>query len=190
MANTETFYKGLMASEDVQSYVGSCKFKNGDNYAIVSDGALVELDGLADNPVYGNTALDYNVYNAKAPSANNASVVIVDLSEVSQGVIAGNNYKIGAKLVGLQCKAGFPSRYRVPVKHDRYWVSGDCFTAEPSVGNFAVAAANTTKHTPAILSDVETGQYCVKIQDSRDFTVGAGLAGSGSTGKLYLCEVL
>lgn len=189
MANTETFYKGLMASEDIQSYVGSCKFQSGGVDAIVKDGALVTLGGLAKNKAYGNTALDYNVYVATAPAADTDPVVIVDLSEVSQGVIAGNNYKIGTKLVGLQCKAGFPARYRILAKHDRFWIAGDCFNADPTVGQYAIPTAGTTYFTPSV-SDASATKFCVKIQDSRDFTVGAGLAGSGRTGKLYLCEVL
>lgn len=189
MANTETFYKGLMASEDVKSYLGTTKFKASNAYAQIHDGALVTLGGLDVNNAYGATALDYNVYTSTAPAADTDPVVIVDLAEVSQGVIAGNNYKIGIKAVGLKCLAGFPARYRVPQKHDRFWISGDCFNADPTVGQFAIPTAGTTYFTPSS-TDASAAKFCVKIQDSRDFTVGQTLAGTGRTGKLYLCEVL
>lgn len=189
MANTETFYKGLMASEDVKSYLGTTKFKASNAYAQIHDGALVTLGGLDVNNAYGATALDYNVYTSTAPAADTDPVVIIDLAEVSQGVIAGNNYKIGIKAVGLKCLAGFPARYRVPQKHDRFWVSGDCFNADPTVGEFAIPTAGTTYFTPSS-TDASATKFCVKIQDSRDFTVGQTLAGTGRTGKLYLCEVL
>lgn len=189
MANTETFYKGLMASEDVKSYLGSTKYKVGDDYAQIHDGALVVLGGLDNNAAYGATAVDYNVYTSTAPAADTDPVVLIDLSEVSQGTIAGNNYKIGVKAVGLRCLAGFPARYRIPVKHDRYWISGDCFNADPTVGEYAIPTAGTTYYTPSA-SDASATKFCVKILDSRDFTVGQTLAGTGRTGKLYLVQVL
>lgn len=182
MANMETFYQGLMASESVQSYVGSMKFKKDGDFAEIHDGALVKLGGLADSISYDNTK-DDNVYEAEAPTAVTDDVVIVDLSEVSQGVIADNNYKMGIKLVGLRCLPGFPARYRVPMKHDRFWVSEDCFDKKPEVGKFAGVKANDTKF--AALEQKAAEGFCVEIIDSRDFTVG-----SSAYGSMYLCRVL
>lgn len=189
MANTETFSKGLMASESVQSYVGSLKFKASGVYADVKDGALVTLGDLAPASVYGDGAVDFNVYEATAPVNDTDPIVIVDLSEVSQGVIAGNNYKMGSKLIGLHCKAGFPARYRVPMKHDKFWVSGDCFNNDPTVGEYGIPTAGTTYITPTGTNDSAT-KFCIKVLAETDFTVGSGLAGTGRTGKQYLCEVL
>ena len=94
MANMETFYQGLMASESVQSYVGSLKFKANGDYAEIHDGALVVLGDLADSVSYDGTK-DDNVYEAEAPKAVTDEVVIVDLAEISQGVIAGMRILIG-----------------------------------------------------------------------------------------------
>lgn len=188
MANMETFYKALMASESVLSYLGSTKFQDGeDEYAEIHDGALVTLGNLAPNDPYniGDTSdmLDDNVYLSKAPAATTDPVVIVDIAGVSEGVIAGNNYKIGIKQVGLRGMPGYAVRYRIPMKHDRFWLSEDCFASAPTVGQYATATANSTKHTPAA-AETGDGSYCVKIEDSRDFTVG-----NSAYGKLYLCRV-
>lgn len=189
MANMETFYKALMASEDVKSYLGSAKFQDAGEYAEIHDGALVVLGDLAENNAYGAGVKDDNVYLCKAPENDTDPVVIVDISEVSQGVIAGNNYKIGIKAVGLRQEAGYPVRYRVPMKHDRFWISGDCFNGDPTIGQYAIPVANSTKFAPNA-TDASADKFCVKIIDARDFTVGNGLAGEGRTGKLYLCQVL
>ena len=182
MANMETFYQGLMASESVQSYVGSLKFKANGDYAEIHDGALVVLGDLADSVSYDGTK-DDNVYEAEAPKAVTDEVVIVDLAEISQGVIAGNNYKMGIKLVGLRCMPGYAARYRHPMKNDRFWVSGDCFDKAPEVGKFADDKANDTHF--AALNEKAAEGFCVKVIDSRDFTVG-----NGAYGSMYLCRVL
>lgn len=182
MANMETFYQGLMASESVQSYVGSLKFKANGDYAEIHDGALVVLGDLADSVSYDGTK-DDNVYEAEAPKAVTDEVVIVDLAEISQGVIAGNNYKMGIKLVGLRCMPGYAARYRHPMKNDRFWVSGDCFDKAPEVGKFAGVKAKDTHF--AALDEKAAEGFCVKVIDSRDFTVG-----NGAYGSMYLCRVL
>lgn len=188
MANMETFFHGLMASDSVKSDIRSIKFQEGSQYAEIHDGALVVLGELAPNPVYGANAKDYNVYLAKAPEKDTDKVVIVDLAEVSQGIIAGNTYKMGSKLVGLKLGAGYPGRVRRLHEGDMFWVSGDCFVSDPTVGQFAVPTANDTKFTPAAVKAED--KLCVKVQAYKDFTVGATIAGAGRSGKLYLCEVL
>lgn len=200
MANMATMRPALMASESVQSYLTSIKFQENTGttsspvmeYAEIHDGALVVRGELAPNEPYNTASVtnmkDDNVYLATAPAAVTDEVVIVDLAEVSQGVIAGNTYKIGIKLVGLVCQAGYPARARIPMKHDKYWLSGDCFASQPTVGQFATATANSTLHTPA--ATAATSGYCVKIEDSRAFTVGNRAAASGYQGILYLVRVL
>lgn len=185
--NNATFYKGKMASEDVGSYLGSTRYQESGTDAIITDGALVTLGNLAPNAPYNigdvDDAVDYNVFLSAPPTAATDPVVIVDISNVSNGVIAGNNYKIGIKLVGLTVEAGYPVRYRVPVKGDLYWVSDGCFASTPTVGQFAIPTANGTKHTPAA-SNPEDGSYCVKILTKKGFT-----SGSSNIGTMYLCQV-
>lgn len=187
MANNQTFYKALMASESVLSYLGSTKYQVSGEFAEIHDGALVTLGALANNSVYNigdlSGILDDNVFLSAAPTAITDPVVIVDISGVSNGDIAGNNYKIGIKQVGLKAPAGLAVRYRVPQKGDLYWISDDCFASAPTVGKFATPTASGTLHTPAE-SNPDDGTYCVKILDSRGFT-----AGVSNLGTLYLCQV-
>lgn len=186
MANMETFAKALMASESVLSYLGTTKFQEADNggykYAVVHDGALVKLGGLAPNPAYGDGMLDDNTFLSTAPANATDDVVIVDLAEVSNGVIADNTYKIGVKQVGLKMLAGFPARYRIPMIGDKYWLSSDCFAGTPEAGKYAIPTAGSTKHT--VVDDLPTsGKYCIAILDSRDFVVG-----NESAGSLFFCH--
>lgn len=183
MANMETFYKGLMASENVISYVGSTKFQKNGKDAEIHDGALVVLGELAPSTVYGENAKDDNVFLSAAPTATTDDVVIVDISSVSGGKIAGNYYKEGIKLVGLRGMEGEAVRYRVPMKHDKFYVSADCFVGTPVIGQYATPTANDTKFTPA--ADKAAAGFCVKILDSRDFTVG-----NQAFNNMYLCMVL
>lgn len=192
MANNETMRVALMASESVQSYLVSVKFQKDDEYAPIHDGALVVLGDLAPNDPYNvgtrngvtiNGKSDDNVYIATAPAAATDEVVIVDLAEVEGGTIGGNYYKMGIRLYGLTQEAGMPARARIPMKHDKYWLSDDCFTGTtaPAKGKYAVPTANDTHHT--VVDAATTSGYCVKIEDERDF-----IAGNTSIGKLYLCR--
>lgn len=187
MANMETFYKGQMASESVASYLGSGKFKANNEYAEIHDGALVVVAGEAPNDAYNtagiNNVIDDNVDIVEAPAAATDDVVIMDIVDVSGGMIAGNYYKEGIKLVGLKGRPGKAYRYRIPKKNDKYYISADCFSAAPTVGQYAGVAANSTQHTP-MAAKPDAG-YCVKIIDSKDFTVGAT-----AYGKMYICRVV
>lgn len=184
---TQTFYKALMASESVLSFLGSTKYQAESEFAEIHDGALVTLAGLAKNDAYNigdvDNVLDDNVFLSAAPAAVTDPVVIVDIAGVSNGIIAGNNYKIGIKLTDLKAEPGVAVRYRRLVKGDMFWLSDGCFATAPTVGQFATATASSTLHTPAA-ADPADGSYCVKILDSRDLTVG-----SKSAGTLYLCQV-
>lgn len=188
MANNETFSKALMASESVLSYLGSTKYQKSGEFAEIHDGALVTLGALASNDPYNigdlSGILDDNVFLSAAPTQDTDPVVIVDISGVSNGIIAGNNYKIGIKLAGLKAEPGIAVRYRVPQKGDLFWVSDDCFASTPTLNQYAIPTASSTKFTPSA-SDESSTKFCVKILDSRDFTVGAN-----SLGKLYLCQVI
>ena len=114
---TKVFDVASMACEDVQAWVRTCKYGTGSDNAFVpaeiTDGAFVTLGGLADDDTYTG----YKAWNTKyayAPTTDALTaddVVVIDIDAVSNGVIAGNNYKIGVKLVDLMCEAGFPVRY-------------------------------------------------------------------------------
>lgn len=186
MANA-TMFKARMASESVLSLVGSTKFQDSSEYAPITDGALVVLQGLAPNDAYNigdvDDAVDYNVFLSAAPTAPTDDVVIVDIAGISNGDIAGNNYKMGIKLYGLTAPAGEAVRYRTLMKGDMYWLSDGCFVSAPTVGQYAIATASSVQHTPNA-SNPGAGQYCVKILASKGFT-----AGSNNIGTLYLCQV-
>lgn len=188
MANTvKVFSKALMASESVLSYLGSTKYQEASAFAEIHDGALVELGALASNDAYNigdlSGILDDNVFLSTAPTDANNAVVIVDISGVSNGNIAGNNYKIGDKLVDLKAQPGLAVRYRIPQKGDLFWLSDGCFASTPTLNQYAIPTASSTLHTPSA-SNPGTGKYCVKIIDSRSLTVGAS-----NLGTLYLCQV-
>ena len=204
MANNETMRPALMASENVQSLLVSVKYQittttgegasavTTSEFADIHDGALVVLGDLAANDPYnvgtrnGGTIDGYkddNVYLAEAPAATTDDVVIVDLAEITQGSIAGNVYKMGIKLYGLVAEAGMPARARRLWKGDKFWLQSDCFTAAPTVGEYAIPTANDTHHTPS--KTKAASGYCVKIQDARPFVTGNTVRD-----KLYLCEVV
>ena len=192
MANKETFFASLMESQFNGAALRSVRYRANGVDADIHDGALVTLGDLAVSKlygkIYGEEIKDYNVYVATAPAKDTDKIVIVDLDEVSQGVIAGNVYKEGIKLDGLRCLAGYPARARVPHAGDTYFVSGDCFAAEPTVGKYATATVGDTHYTP--VEEAAEGKFCVKIQAVKDFVVGASMAGAGKTGKLYFVEVM
>ena len=191
---TKVFDKALMASESVQSYVGSCKYMENDEYARIHDGALVNLGDLAHDDVYGADSLDYNVYEAIAPQANHLSreeVVIVDLSSISEGIINGNEYKIGVKLVNRELEAGFAARFRRLMKGDKFWIGEGNFEAAPAIGDVANAKAGQLTfamgaNDPDVLS--------VKVLASKALTVGQSVYAKGTTPEkweqLYLVEVM
>ena len=192
MAKNETMRPALMASESVQSYLVSVKYQEQEEYADIHDGALVKLGDLASNDPYNvdnrngvtlSGAKDDNCYIATAPEAATDEVVIVDLAEVPGATNGDLYYKMGIRLYGLTLAAGLPARARIPMKHDKFWLSEDCFIGEAEVGKYAVPTANDTHHT--IVDAATTEGYCVKLEDVRDFTVG-----NRSIGKLYLCRVV
>lgn len=188
---TKIFDVAEMACEDVQAWVKSCKFGTLSDSAFtpgeVDDGAFVTLKGLADDTTYAGMK-DWNVKMATAPAAVTDKVVVIDLDSVSEGVIAGNTYKIGSKLVDLKASAGFPVRYRVPQAGDMFWLGAGNFTSLPTIGQYAVLTANDTRLTPASAS---TANFCVAIRASKPMTIGNTVAYANSAFEQeYLVEVL
>ena len=178
-----TFKEGKMLSNVADSYLANAIFKADNVEAPVIDGALVVLGDLIKDTTYAADGVEYDTYAAAAPAAATDEVVIVDYAGISQGEIMGNVYKMGSKLYGLEAPAGEIVRVRRLALHDKFWLGEGNFEGKPVIGQYAIATANKVTHTPN--AEKQAGQYCVKIIDSKDFTVGMK-----NNGKLYLCEVV
>ena len=191
----KVFDMGIMACEDVQAWVGTCKFGIGSDAefvpANVTDGAFVTLGGLVNDEVYKGEK-DWNTYYAYAPDAATYTadeVVVIDLAEVMGGVIGGNYYKLGVKTVDLVGEAGYPMRYRRMKKGDKFWLGAGCFDALPTVGQYAKLKANAVELTPA--AEAPVSGFAVVIRASKPLTQGnrVGYEG-GKYVQAYLVEVL
>lgn len=188
------FDMGIMACEDVQAWVGTCKFgtDNGGSFepAEVTDGAFVILSDLAKDEVYAGEK-DWNTYYAYAPDAityGAEDIAIIDLAEVMGGVIGGNYYKLGVKTVDLKAEAGLPVRYRKPKKGDKFWLGAGCFATVPTIGKYAALTANNTILTP---SDDKPANFGVVIRASKPLTQGNRADyKDGAYVQAYLVEVL
>lgn len=191
---TKIFEVAEMACEDVQAWVKTCKFGTGTDAAfvpaVVDDGAFVVLGALADDTTYIGKK-DWNVKHAFAPATDALTadeVVVIDIDNVSNGVIAGNNYKIGNKLVDLKMDAGYPVRYRKLCKGDMFWLGAGCFETAPTVGKYANLTANKVTLTPA---DTATDdQLNLIIRDSKPMTIGTHVPYDTTYEQLYLVEVM
>ena len=151
---TKIFDVAEMVCEDVQAYVKSAKFCTGNDeapvYAQCDDGAFVTLGKLCADSTYAGM-VDYNCKYAYAPTSDAVALDdlwVVDIAEVGAGVIAGNTYRIGDKLVDLKVEAGYPSRVRKLKKGDMFWIGAGCFESAPTVGQFATLTANKVTLTP------------------------------------------
>ena len=149
----------------------------------IKDGSLLVLGELAVNDVYEDNGKEYDTYMAAAPEAATDEVVIVDYAGISEGAIAGNDYKMGNKLYDLEVPAGRPMRVRRLYLHDKFWLGEDNFASTPTVGEYATATAHAYTHTPAAIKP--GSGYAIKVLLAEDLT-----AGMASKGKLYLCEVV
>lgn len=178
-----TFAKIKMASEDVNSLLLTGKFKANANYAEVEDGALVVVGDLDASTVYAGNK-DMNVFEIKAPENDTDEIAIVDIADVSKGDVRGEAWRLGIRTDGLAAEAGQPVRVRLLKKYDRFWISADAFDGAPTVGQYAIAKANSTKFTPNG-TDASADKFCVKIEMDKDFVLGQTVAG-----KMYYCRVL
>ncbi len=193
---TKVFAKSLMASEDIQSFVGSCKFgevvEGEFAYADIYDGAFVNIEGLTYDEVYSATSLDWNVHAACAPQAGKLDrehICVIDIANVSEVDIFGNIYRgIDSRLVNLVRPAGCAVRFRRMYVGDKFWLGEGNFTAAPSVGQFGNVAAGSTYLAPA--ASATEGQFAVKVLDSKPLTLGNNVLRTGTAyEQLYLCEV-
>lgn len=182
----KVFAKALMASEDVQSFVRSCRLYASGDPAALFDGAFVTLGDLDKDGVYGANSTDYNIHKAALGAASaGAAQYVVDLAEIEQGTIGGNTYKIGVKTAGLTLPAGENARARKLVQGDKFWIGEGNFTSgAPTIGSKYSPDSNGT-----LVVDADTGT--IKVIDAKTLVTGQQVFGSAPNyEKLYLCEVL
>jgi len=173
----KVFKHGKMMSDVVDSALANAVFE-----ADVDDGALVVLGNLAADSAYTGK-VEYDTYEGNAPVAATDEVVIVDYAGISEGAIAGNQYKIGIKLHDLKVPAGTVTRVRRLYLHDKFWLGEGNFASAPTVGEYATADAGVYTHKPA--ASLPQSGYAVKVLVENDMTVGMH-----SEGKIYLVEVV
>lgn len=192
---TKIFDVAEMVCEDVQAYVKSAKFCTGNDnapvYAQCEDGAFVTLGKLCADSTYDGM-VDYNCKYAYAPTTDEASLDdlwVTDIAEVGAGVIAGNTYRIGTKLVDLKVEAGHPVRVRKLKKGDMFWIGAGCFEAAPTVGKFANLTAGKVTLTAA--DNSAAGKVNFAIRASKPMTIGTSVAyNQPNFEQEYLVEVL
>ena len=191
---TKIFDVAEMVCEDVQAYVKSAKFCTGNDeapvYAQCDDGAFVTLGKLCADSTYAGM-VDYNCKYAYAPTSDEVALDdlwVVDIAEVGAGVIAGNTYRIGEKLVDLKVEAGYPSRVRKLKKGDMFWFGAGCFETTPTVGQFAILTANKVTLTPN--ASKQDSKVNFAIRASKPMTIGTLVPGAPAYEQEYLVEVL
>lgn len=193
---TKIFDVAEMVCEDVQAYVKSAKFCTGNDnapvYAQCDDGAFVTLGKLCADSTYADM-VDYNCKYAYAPANDEVALDdlwVTDIAEVSAGVIAGNTYRIGVKLVDLKIEAGYPVRVRKLKKGDMFWLGAGCFGAQaPTVGQYANLTANAVTLTAA--ATTTAGKVNFAIRASKPMTIGTSVAyNQPNFEQEYLVEVL
>ena len=192
---TKIFDVAEMVCEDVQAYVKSAKFCTGNDeapvYAQCDDGAFVTLGKLCADSTYAGM-VDYNCKYAYAPTSDEVALDdlwVVDIAEVGAGVIAGNTYRIGDKLVDLKVEAGYPSRVRKLKKGDMFWIGAGCFETNPTVGQFATLTANKVTLTPNVSKQDSKVNFAIRA--SKPMTIGTTVAyNAPAYEQEYLVEVL
>ncbi len=173
----KVFKHGKMMSDVVDVALTNAVFEEE-----VDDGALVVLGDLAADGAYTGK-VEYDTYEGAAPAAETDEVAIVDYAGISEGTIAGNQYKIGIKLHDLKVPTGTATRVRRLYLHDKFWLGEGNFATTPVVGEYATATANSYIHTPA--ATLPQAGYAIKILVENDMTVGMH-----TEGKIYLVEVV
>lgn len=176
------FQKNLMASEDVQSFLGTGVFYDGEATAPIHDGAAVVVGDIEAHSVYTNMK-DVNVRKLTAPEAATDVVAIVDYVNRSEGEIMGNTYREGIQTAGLEAPAGKQVRYRILVKGDSFYLGTDNFAGTPAEGKYAIPTAGDTVWT---ISDSKADEgVCLKIETTKPLTEG-----TINTDTLYFCTVV
>lgn len=181
-AKQHLFFAGKMGSQQLDVLLANAYIVDGEGEAIEApNGGLVELGELHADDTYSATGLQYDVYDATAPTAEPKDLALIDYAGISEGEIAGNEYKIGIKLYNLNVPAGVITRVRRPFMHDKFWLGADNYDFDPAIGDLAGVKAGDFKHTKL---NEEAG-YTVKIRIVRELT-----AGTRSYNKMFLNEVV
>lgn len=171
-------YSGKMISDQIDAYL-----TNGVADEDLYDGTLVALGDLVADTTYAERGdVQYDVYEAAKATARAAEVGIIDYAGISEGEIAGNEYKMGYKLYNLTIPAGTNFRVRRLNLHDKFWVGTDNFEGTPVVGGLAVVGA-AGGFAPA--AEAPEAGLAVKVLVEKDLTTGMR-----SQGKIYLVEVV
>ncbi len=169
------FKSGKMASNVLDSMLANAKASEA-----IKDGSLIKLGDLVTDEVYGDA--EYDTYKAEKPAAGE-EVVIADYAGISEGAIAGNEYKLGVKLHDLMIPAGEIFRVRRLALHDKFWLGADNFDTVPTVGKYAAAEAGKYEHK--IADEKPASGYAIKIIAEKGMTVGMK-----ANGNIFLCEVV
>ena len=187
MANKHLFFAGKMGSQQIDVLLANAYVVDAEGEAIEApDGGLVELKKLHADETYSANGLQYDVYDAEKPSEEPKDLALIDYAGISEGEIAGNEYKIGIKLYNLNVPAGTITRVRRPMLHDKFWLGADNYDFEPAVGDLAGVKADDFKHAKLELEEgAKPEGYAVKVLIERELTTG-----TRSQGKMFLNEVV
>lgn len=190
---TKVFSKALMASEDVQSYVGSCKMYDDDTAIAVADGSFVNIQGLDFDGVYGASSYDYNVHVATAPDSDHLTredICVIDVANIEEWTKGPDVIKFGNRLVNLEGPADYAVRFRRLMKGDKFWIGAGNFKTVPTIGKYATVEADSVLLAPN--NNITSAQMNVQILASKALTVGQTVTSAGASAweQLYLVEVL
>lgn len=187
MAKQHLFFAGKMGSQQLDVLLANAYIVDGEGEAIEApDGGLVELKDLRADDTYSADGLQYDVYDAEKPGEEPKDLALIDYAGISEGEIAGNEYKIGIKLYNLNVPAGVITRVRRPMLHDKFWLGEDNYDFDPKLGDLAGVKANDFKHAKITLAEgKEPEGYAVKVRIVRELTTG-----TRSQGKMFLNEVV
>ena len=166
----KVFWKNLMSSEFDGSKLITGKFYEDAAYAEIHDGALVVIGDLDDSTVYPSVK-DFNVRKITKPTALTDKVAIVDISDVTNGQIAGVTYRDGIKGTDLVSPAGKQVRVRRLAIGDTFWLASGNFASAPTVGKYATVKPNSTLFDAA--TEITDGQSTVKIEATSKLIEGA-----------------
>lgn len=170
----QNFEKILMASEDVKSYLvsGVCESE-------LFDGAVVKIGDLVDHEVYKGLK-DMNTRTIEAGYEAGKRYGIVDYVGVSEGAIAGVNYREGIKTAGLPVPAGRATRVRIPQIGDEFFLGDGNFSAAPTAGSEYVPTADGLFEAGA-----SGNGFAIKVEFETDKVVG-----QVNDSKKYFCTVM
>lgn len=155
----------------------------------VADGTLVTLsEDFYVDPIYEARYTGASE-EAEAPSdlqtriavptttAAVGDVCVIDLANVAEKTGMGITIRDGNMIIGLTAQAGVPVRARKLVKEDVYVTGLDNFSSAPTVGQYAVPAANG-EYAPSATA-VTTG-FCAKVLAT--YTISQGVDGDVTNG--------